>query len=506
MFYIYSGEEILGHLSGKFSRGGKLNAPLLSTGGTVFLLVYLFSLIGVGLIGRFVRKENSLTDFYLAGRGMGFIVLFLTLYATQYSGNTLIGFAGRAYRNGFTALVTVTFMCSVIGAYFIFAPKLFQLSRKYKFITIGDFIQFRYKSTFLTIVVTVLSIIALGNYIVTNLKAIGIIVEATTGGAVSFVNGIILLSLIMVIYESLGGMRSVAWTDMIQGILLLLGVVFIFGLVQVYYGGLVASQIQSNTDFWSPPDWSGKRLWFSTIVILFAGISVYPHAIQRIYSAKDETSLKRSLQIMVFMPFVTTLFIITIGIVGATQFPGLSGQETEHISLLLLSDLAQKNPVVTPVLVLFISAAIAAIMSTVDSALLAISSLSTQDIYRRIKPLTNEKTLTFLGKVFSWMIMALAAILAIYLPQTIWRLMEIKLELLCQIAPAILIGIHLKQLDKNMILSGILAGTGLALFIIGSNMLGLPISAKPWGIHAGVWGLGVNFLVIIILYQRKKRG
>ena len=469
-----------------------MNAPLLSTGGTVFLLLYLFSLIGIGLMGRFYMKENSLADFYLAGRGMGFFVLFLTLYATQYSGNTLIGFAGRAYRNGYTALVTVTFMCSVIGAYFIFAPRLFRLSRKHKFITIGDFIQHRYQSTSLTICITILSIIALGNYIVTNLKAIGIIVEASTGGAVSFVNGIILLSLIMVIYETLGGMRSVAWTDVIQGILLLLGVVFIFVLVQVYYGGLISSQIKTNTDFWAPPDWGEKRLWFSTIIILFAGISVYPHAIQRIYSAKDEVSLKQSLQIMVFMPFVTTLFIITVGIVGASQFPGFSGRDTEHITLLILSDLAQKNPVVSPVLVLFISAAIAAIMSTVDSALLAISSLSTQDIYRRIKPQSDEKTLTYLGKVFSWVIMALAAVLAIYLPQTIWRLMEIKLELLCQISPAILIGIHLKNLDKHMILSGILSGTGVALFIIGSNMLGFQIPAKPWGIHAGVWGLLVN--------------
>ena len=482
-----------------------MNAPLLSTGGTVFLLLYLLSMIGIGLIGRFYRKENSLADFYLAGRGMGFFVLFLTLYATQYSGNTLIGFAGRAYRNGYTALVTVTFMCSVIGAYFIFAPRLFRLSRKHKFITIGDFIQHRYQSTSLTICITILSIIALGNYIVTNLKAIGIIVEASTGGAISFVNGIILLSLIMVIYETLGGMRSVAWTDVIQGILLLLGVVFIFVLVQVYYGGLISSQIKTNTDFWAPPNWSEKRLWFSTIIILFAGISVYPHAIQRIYSAKDEISLKRSLQIMVFMPFVTTLFIITVGIVGASQFPGFSGRDTEHITLLILSDLAQKNPVVSPALVLFISAAIAAIMSTVDSALLAISSLSTQDIYRRIKPQSDEKSLTYLGKVFSWVIMALAAVLAIYLPQTIWRLMEIKLELLCQIAPAILIGIHLKNLDKHMILSGILSGTGVALFIIGSNMLGFQIPAKPWGIHAGVWGLLVNCLVVFILYQRKIR-
>ena len=75
--------------------------------------VYLFSLIGIGLAGRLARKENTLADFYLAGRGMGVFVLFLTLYATQYSGNTMIGFAGKAYRGGYQSLVMVIFMSSV---------------------------------------------------------------------------------------------------------------------------------------------------------------------------------------------------------------------------------------------------------------------------------------------------------------------------------------------------------------------------------------------------------
>ena len=61
------------------------SAPLLNTGGIIFMGFYLFSLIGVGLAGRYARKENSMSDFYLAGRGMGVFVLFLTLYATQYS-------------------------------------------------------------------------------------------------------------------------------------------------------------------------------------------------------------------------------------------------------------------------------------------------------------------------------------------------------------------------------------------------------------------------------------
>ena len=473
--------------------------PLLSTGGMIYMGLYLFSLIGIGLAGRFARKENTMADFYLAGRGMGVFVLFLTLYATQYSGNTLIGFTSRAYREGFTALVTVTFMTVIVGAYLIFAPKLYRLSKEHNYITMGDFIQHRFQSTTLTVTITIIAIIALGNYILTNLKAIGFIIVAATGGQVSFAQGIIVLSLIMVIYETLGGMRSVAWTDMIQGVLLLFGVFFIFITIQSEYGGLVkmSEQIKNiRPDFWQPPDWGGKRLWLSTIIIVFFGISVYPHAIQRIYAARDEKTLRRSFQIMIFMPFVTTLFMIIVGIVGAAQIPGLDRQGSEQITLLLLNDLAQKIPAISWLLVIFLSAAVAAIMSTVDSALLAISSMVTQDLYGKVKPGSSQSHLTGVGKIVSWIIMAGVVWLAIALPQTIWRLFEIKLELLCQIAPSIFLGIHLKSLSAKSILTGILLGTAVALVIMVGNWAGLAIDAKPWGVHAGVWGLMVNFAAI----------
>ena len=482
------------------------SAPLLNNDGIIVLFLYLFSLIGVGLLGYYSKKEDSLGDFYLAGRGMGGIVLFLTLYATQYSGNTMIGFSGRAYREGFTALVTVTFMCAIIGLYFIYAPKLHDLSRKHSFITLGDFIYHRFQSIHLTIIISIISIIALGNYILTNLKAIGFIIEGATAGQVSFVNAIIMLSLIMVIYETLGGMRSVAWTDMLQGILLLFGVIVIFFIIYKQYGGLnaISSQLQINRpDFWTPPNWSAKRLWLSTILVVSIGVSVYPHAIQRIYSAKDSSTLRKSLQLMVFMPFVTTLFMVIVGIVGASQIEGLDRNNSEQISILLLVDLAEKIPNISWLLVMFLAAAIAAIMSTVDSALLAISSTVTQDLFRKIKPDSSQKELLLFGKSISWVIMLVAVIMAINLPQTIWQLFQIKLELLCQIAPAIFLGVHIKSISSKSILIGIYIGTLIALSIMIGNWIGFPIPIKPFGIHAGLWGLIFNCLAIFTIDRHK---
>ena len=185
-----------------------MDQSLISDRGLIFISIYLLSLIIIGYLGKRASKEQSLNDFYLAGRNMGVFVLFLTLYATQYSGNTLIGFAGQAYRQGFTALVSVTFMISVIGAYLIFAPKLYRLSREFNFITIGDYIQHRFNCRILTTFAVILCMVALSNYILTNLKAIGYVTEIVTDSKISFAAGIIGLSIIMVIYETLGGLRS----------------------------------------------------------------------------------------------------------------------------------------------------------------------------------------------------------------------------------------------------------------------------------------------------------
>lgn len=478
---------------------------LLGPAGTAFLLVYLASLLLVGWLGRRARKEDSLADFYLGGRGLGTLVLFLTLYATQYSGNTLVGYAGVAYRSGFTFIVSVVFMMSIVGGYLLFAPRLQALAARHDFLTLGDYLQHRYGDRRLTILATALATWALANYILSNLKAIGFIVETTTGGRIPFVHGILLLSLIMVVYETLGGFRSVAWTDAIQGILLLAGCVVIFGAIQVHYGGLAGATAilaERSPELLAPPDATGVRSWLSTIAIIFLGVPFYPQAIQRIYAARSARSLKRAFQVMVFMPLVTTFFIFYIGIVAAAHVPGLDRTSSETVALLLLNDLSRSIPSLGWVLVLFVAAVVAAIMSTVDSALLAISSIVTQDVYRPARPDATQGRLTAVGKASSWAIMAVAAALAIVLPQTIWRLTEIKLELLCQVAPAVLLGIHNPRLSARAVYTGMLAGTALTLALMSAHWLGADISTKPLGIHAGIWGCTLNFAIVATAWEK----
>jgi len=462
--------------------------------GPVIIGLYLAALIGIAVASRRASRDQSLGDFYLGGRTLGTAVLFLTLYATQYSGLTLVGFAGRAYRSGFTFLVSVTFGCSIIGGYLIIAPRLRRLSERHGFITVGDFIQHRYGSTRLTIWSSAVFIFALAAYVLSNLKAIGYVIEAASGGRIGFASGILGLSVLIVLYETLGGLRAVAWTDTLQGTVLSVGCAAAFVTIAAHYGvgdSMALLQTQ-HPEFFEAPSAAQRVGWLSTLVLVMFGVAIYPHAIQRIYAARSARTLRRSMQLMLLMPFITTLPMIGVGYIGAAHFPDLSRTDSEQIVFHVLGQLGEQVAGVRPLVVLLVCALLSAIMSTVDSALLAISSLVTQDLYARVRPDTPQARLTALGKRFSWALMAVLAALAIELPQTLWRLTEIKLEVLVQAAPAIFLGLHIKRLRARDVGWGIAAGLAVTCGLLLASGMTDAVPAKPLGIHAGVWGLCVN--------------
>ncbi|MEM7384963.1 MAG: sodium:solute symporter family protein [Verrucomicrobiota bacterium] len=471
----------------------------LGRDGVIFLGGYLVLLLFIGVLGHRAKKAATLEDFYLGGRNMGFIVLLLTLYATQYSGNTLLGFVGKAYRGDFHFLVSVTFMMSIIGAYLVYAPALFRRSRKNGYITTGDFIQDRFGYRPLTVWASLLGVIALANYILTNLKVLGFLVERISGGEISFAAGVVILAIVIILYELLGGLRAVAWTDVLQGVILLFGILIIFIALQQHTGGLAAqaaSLEQNKPGVFATPTGTEKITWASTLLLIFAGISMYPHAVQRIYAARNEKTLRRSLQIMVFFPLITTFLMVSLGILGAAKFADLTQEQSETVTLRLLADLVRESPGLRWLVILFISAIVAGTMSTIDSSMLAISSKVTRDLFQPFFPGASEKALGLAGKGTSLALMSVIVYLTILLKdsKTIWRLIEIKLELLCQVAPAVMLGVHWKRMKTGPVFAGMVAGTLLAVLI--SALESIP--AKPLGIHGGVWGLLLNLLIVVV--------
>ncbi len=470
---------------------------------TEFLAVFLvaFYLCCLPVIGWLSRsKNNQIKDYYLAGGSVSFMGLFFTLYATTYSGNTMLGFAGRAYRDGPVSLFAVLGMAAVIPVFMLFARKLNQLAKDKGFVTIADFLRLRYSNLILVYTINFILIITLASYVLTNLKAAGLLLEVISNGYIPMLYGIFGLAIIMAIYESLGGMKAVIWTDILQGTMLLFGGLLVFLIVIFEFTGSqeFTYQVVMESYNWPPLDQYQLMRGVSLVFMFGLAISIYPHALQRIFAAKDWTTLKKSFKWMCVMPVVTTLPIMLTGmiaviILGDTQI--LQGGDSDRVIPILLKQLSSELPILKWVLALFMAAALAAIMSTVDSALLSLGSMFTQDIIRPCYPQIDDKRLAAVGRLMTWVLMFLMAALAVSISNTIWSLIVLKLEIMLQVTPSIVLGVVLKRLNWFAVLGGVIAGLSSTLYIKFVPWVGL----SEFGIHAGIWGLIINLATITII-------
>lgn len=461
-----------------------------------FIGVYLLSLIFIGYLGMRARREDSLRDFYLAGRGVGMLVLLLTLYSTQYSGNTLFGFSSKAYRIGFHWLVCVHFMTAIVVVYLMFAPRLYAAAKEHQFITPSDYLYHRYRSLPLACFASVLMMFALANYLLAQLMALGVALQgfAPDTPVLAYIVGVISLALIIVIYESLGGFRSVAWTDAIQGTVLMLGFLVLIGIVMQRFGPLSdITKILSKTapEKLAAPTAEGAREWISWVLIVGIGGALYPQAIQRIFAARSARALRRSLSVMAFLPLTTTLIAVLFGVTAAARLGG--SIEGEEVLTVVLNEVHQTSMLGKWLVVLLFSAILAALMSTADSVVLSISSMVTKDFVAVFQPKWSQKRLTLIGKACSWLVVAMACGVAIALRgTTLVSLLKIKFELLTQLAPAFFLGLHWRRAQTGPVFAGMVIGVVTALVLVFRGW------SQPYGIHAGLYGVGVNLAIAVI--------
>jgi len=458
---------------------------------------YLASLIGIGWLGRRARREQSLQDFYLAGRGIGFFVLLLTLYATQYSGNTLFAFTGNTYRIGYAWTVCLQFMTAIVVFYLLLAPRLQHLSRRFKFVTPGDYLQYRFESRSLSVVCTLIMVIALANFLLAQLKAMG---EAMRGFVPAhpdeaYVWGVVMLAAIIVIYETLGGFRAVAWTDAIQGSVLMVGFTALLLMVFREFGSLSDAThwlSREKPEMTAPPTAIGACHWTSWVLLVGIGGALYPQAIQRIYAARSPATLRKSLAVMVFLPLVTTLIAVIFGIMAAANIPSSQAQADEVLTV-VCHQIQQQGLFGRILVAVLFAAVLAALMSTADSVLLSVSSMVTKDLYA---PLTrgkaDERQLMRVGRYCSWILIAAATILAIRWKDTdLVTLLNRKFDLLVQLAPAFYLGLHWPQLKLIPTLVGVLVGLAVSVILTASG------HGQMMGIHAGLWGLLANAVIAV---------
>jgi SSS family solute:Na+ symporter len=461
--------------------------------GVLALGGYLLVLAVVAEIARRSRQDSTPSDHFLAGRDLGVFVLFLTLYATAYSGNSLLGYPGRAYQAGFSFIMSTGFMMAIIVLFHALAPRLRPIAAEQGFVTPGDWVRHRFRDDpagpVLATAIGILMVIALANFLLAQLQAMGTMTSRVTEGIIPHEVGVISLALVILFYESLGGMRAVAWTDAGQGILMLFGLSALLFWLMGDGGGL--ANITARVEAVRPgalavPDTETCINWFSTIALLGFGSVLYPQAIQRIFAARNGHVLQRSFAIMTFMPLTTTLVVTLIGFAAIARIDPAAGVASDEVMPYLLSEWATDGGIRMWAAILVFVGALAAIMSTADSCLLSLGSLAVGDILGRDR---SDPGTTKIGKWIAAFVLFAMVPFAIQKELTLWRLIELKMELLVQCVPAFLLALHWSRLRAGPTLIGLLLGTTIA---VGGALLG---AKTVFGIHSGLLGLVANLVV-----------
>lgn len=465
--------------------------------GIIVLILYAAFLLGmcIYISGRKNIRDN-MKNFYLGGGGLGTLLLFFTLYSTQYSGNTVVGYAPKAYRAGYAWFQSIPFFIMVIVGYLLFAPRLHVLAKKYNFVTPADWLYKRFESKAVTLFGTLLMCYGLCNYMLEQLVAMGHAISGLTAGVIPYIYGVLFLVIIMLIYEWLGGMKAVAVADTINGIALLIGVIGLMVLTIKNFGtlGEVAPFIAENVPKKiGVPDMTTNIKWISIYLLVGIGAAVYPHAIQRIYAAKSEKVLKKSLSRMAWMPFITSGMVFIIGIIGIKVFPGLEKAESEKLIGMIANVIASKSSFNYWMMMILYTGIMGAIMSTTDSVILAFSSLISNDIYGRfIKPEASEKDKVLWGKMVGIGVVCLLLVIAWKPPATLYEIFVLKFEILIQVAPAFLIGLYWKRLNKQSVLAGMIVGA-----VVASSMTFMGMKTVH-GVYGGLIGLAINIAICVI--------
>ncbi len=477
-----------------------------------YIILFLYFII-LFLIGYFASKRIKNTeDYYVGGKKLGFWVVAFSARATGESAWLLLGLTGLGAMVGVSAFWVV--LGEVVGvsiSWFFMAEKFKKLTDNYKSITIPDFLVSRFQSkthTLRIVAATALSLFVI-IYVSAQIDATGSAFESFLGW--NYFTGAVVGFLIVLTYIFTGGFVAVAWSDLFQGLIMLLGLLLLPIVAYLSIGTEVSLSQEltklapSFLNIWGDGGFNAIN-FFTILGYAFIGLGFMgsPQLFIRFMSIKNISEIKKGRWVAVIFTIITDSCAVLIGIYGRYLLTSL-GDNTEEI----LGNGAQN---VLPLLVdkimpltligIYIAAVLSAIMSTIDSLLVVASSAISRDFYQQIfKPDKSERELAKISRIITLILAILALIIALIVAaisptRTIfWFVMFGWSGIAATFCPTIILSIFWNKFsEKGAIASMITGFLSVPLFKFGLSSL------DTIGIYFEKMGeLGPSFFLAIVV-------
>lgn len=349
---------------------------MITTIGTVFI-VYFVAVFAIGLwAGK--STSNSTESFYLGDRNISGVLTALTYLASMVSAGALIGWTSLAMLWGpYFIWVAVFFTLAIFLTWFTLAPRVMTLAKKTGSITVPDFIQARFGGKAPRLLSGLVLLIFLVPLLSANYSAAGLLIERLTPFGYEW--GVWIFGVVVFLYVAFGGFRAVVWTDAVQGVVLAIGafMVFVAAAWTLGLGELSSALSRNNPDgmlSWpSGPDPS-QSYFIAFILLNFCGAFGAPYFLVRFFSVKSAKSLRNGYITVVSMVVILEVVIVMIGLYARGLFPELVN-DPDSTFMVMTEELLP-----TFLVAVVFAALAAAMMSTIDTILLAVASTVENDV------------------------------------------------------------------------------------------------------------------------------
>lgn len=366
----------------------------------IVVFLYLAVVLYIGIFA-FRRSQNSGEDYFLAGRSLGQYVFLFALFGTNMTAFSILGASGLAYHRGigvFGMLASASAFVIPLSIFFI-GTRLWAHGKRCGHITQVQFLRDRWECGHIGTLLFALTAAMLVPYIIIGVMGGGHTLHAISGGQVPYWAGGAIVALVVMSYVFFGGMRGTAWVNTFQTLMFLGFGTIAFVLIGKNLGGFdqVMQRLAENPA--TAPLLTRQRIptreFFSYAFIPLSSI-MFPHVAIMCMTAKRASAFKKT---VIFYPICILLLwlpSVFLGVVGASQFPGLKPGETDDIILRLLT--ANTDVLLAGLL----GAAIMACVMASDSQILALGTMFTEDVFAYYggKERFGEKTQVWTGRAF----------------------------------------------------------------------------------------------------------
>ncbi|MBB6050023.1 sodium:solute symporter family protein [Armatimonas rosea] len=393
-------------------------------GPLIVILIYLAVVTYIGSVA--VRRgKNNTEDFFLAGRSIGPMVFFLSLFATNMTAFAILGSSGAAYKQG---VGIFGMMASSSGfmiplTIFLIGTRLWALGKRFGHMTQVAFFRDRWECSGIGTFIFALSAAMIVPYMIISIIGGGTVLEEMSKGLVPYWLGCLLVTLVVTLTVFLGGMRGTVWVNVFQTILFMLFgtlalLVISSNLPDGGFGAVLSKLGASPKGFLLSREKMPAEVFWSYSLIPLSSI-MFPHMSIMCLSAKKMSAFKNTVVAYPLAIMAVWLPSVFLGIIGAGVFPTLKGTETDGVLLKLLTEYA-------PVWVSGILGAgiISVVMGSDAHQVLALSTMFTKDIfdYYGGRQKFGEKSSILFARGFIVVLTVVAYLIALAKPQSIFEL------------------------------------------------------------------------------------